>query len=129
MGASRFDRKYTTVERLAFAHVPGYQRAIRSAIYWSKEVIAFALTHAPKMLVPVQKAAKRHIERGITDPQLRAKVTPRWQIGCKRMLMSNTYYPAWHNRMSMSSQMASLRCGRTPLSPPMAAFARSTPSS
>ena len=67
---------------------------IRSAIYCSKELVGFALTYAPKMLVPVQKLAKRHIERAIGDPQLRAKVTPRWQIGCKRILMSNTYYPA-----------------------------------
>ena len=90
----RFDRDYTTAERLAFAHVPGYQRLIRSAIYCSKELVGFALTYAPKMLVPVQKLAKRHIERAIGDPRLRAKVTPRWQIGCKRILMSNTYYPA-----------------------------------
>ncbi len=90
----RFDRDYTPAERLAFAHVPGYQRLIRSAIYCSKELIGVALTNAPKMLVPVQKIAKRHIDRAIADPQLRAKVTPRWQIGCKRILMSNTYYPA-----------------------------------
>ena len=90
----RFDRDYTPAERLAFAHVPGYQRLIRSAMYCSKELVGFALTYAPKMLVPVQKLAKRHIERAIADPRLRAKVTPRWQIGCKRMLMSNTYYPA-----------------------------------
>ena len=90
----RFDRDYTPVERLAFAHVPGYQRLVRSAMYCSKELIGFALTYAPKMLVPVQKLAKRHIERAIADPELRAKVTPRWRIGCKRMLMSNTYYPA-----------------------------------
>ena len=90
----RFDRDYTPAERLAFAHVPGYQRLVRSAMYWSKELIGFALTYAPKMLVPVQKLAKRHIERAIADTQLRAKVTPRWRIGCKRMLMSNTYYPA-----------------------------------
>ena len=90
----RFDRDYTTAERLAFAHVPGYQRLIRSAMYWSKELVGFALTYAPKMLVPVQKLAKRHIERAIADTRLRAKVTPRWEIGCKRMLMSNTYYPA-----------------------------------
>ena len=63
-------------------------------MYWSKELIGFALTHAPKMLAPVQKLAKHHIERAIVDPQLRAKVTPRWRIGCKRILMSNTYYPA-----------------------------------
>ena len=90
----RLDRDYTTVERVAFAHVPGYQRLIRSAIYCSKELVGLALTYAPKMLVPVQKLAKRHIERAIADPRLRAKVTPRWQIGCKRILMSNTYYPA-----------------------------------
>ena len=52
------------------------------------------MTHAPKMLVPVQKLRKHHIQRAITDHRLRAKVTPRWRIGCKRMLMSNTYYPA-----------------------------------
>ena len=63
-------------------------------MYWSKELVGFALTYAPKMLVPVQKLAKRHIERAIADTRLRAKVTPRWQIGCKRILMSNTYYPA-----------------------------------
>ncbi len=90
----RFDRNYTFAERLAFAHVPGYQQLIRSTIYWSKELLGFALTHAPKMLVPVQKLAKRHIQRAIADTELRAKVTPRWRIGCKRILMSNTYYPA-----------------------------------
>jgi cation diffusion facilitator CzcD-associated flavoprotein CzcO len=90
----RFDRDYKTAERLAFAHVPGYQRVIRSAIYCSKELVGFALTYAPKMLMPVQRLANRHIERAIGDPRLRAKVTPRWQIGCKRILMSNTYYPA-----------------------------------
>jgi cation diffusion facilitator CzcD-associated flavoprotein CzcO len=90
----RFDRNYTTAERIAFAHVPGYQRLIRSAIYCSKELGGFALTYAPKILVPVQRLAKRNIERAIADTRLRAKVTPRWQIGCKRILMSNTYYPA-----------------------------------
>jgi cation diffusion facilitator CzcD-associated flavoprotein CzcO len=90
----RFDREYSTAERLAFRHVPGYQRAARSAIYWGKEVVALGLTYAPKILAPVQKAAGRNIDRGITDPELRAKVTPRWQIGCKRILQSNTYYPA-----------------------------------
>ena len=38
--------------------------------------------------------ALQNIERGITDPELRAAVTPDFQIGCKRILISNTYYPA-----------------------------------
>ncbi len=39
----RFDRNYTPAERVAFAHVPGYQRLIRSSIYWSKELVGFVV--------------------------------------------------------------------------------------
>lgn len=46
----RFDREYTNPERLAFAHVPGYQRLVRSLMYWSKELVGFALTMHPKCL-------------------------------------------------------------------------------
>jgi cyclohexanone monooxygenase len=37
--------------------------------------------------------AKHNIAKGIDDPDLRAAVTPDWQIGCKRILISNTWYP------------------------------------
>ena len=36
----------------------------------------------------------KNIEKGIKDPELRKKVTPTFEIGCKRILISNTYYPA-----------------------------------
>ena len=45
------------------------------------------------MLQVAQRMAERNIDRGITDPQLRKAVTPNWQIGCKRILISNTWYP------------------------------------
>ena len=35
-----------------------------------------------------------NIEKGIKDPELRAKVTPNFALGCKRVLRSNDYYPA-----------------------------------
>jgi cation diffusion facilitator CzcD-associated flavoprotein CzcO len=35
-----------------------------------------------------------NIKKGISDPELQRKVTPDFQIGCKRILISNTYYPA-----------------------------------
>jgi cation diffusion facilitator CzcD-associated flavoprotein CzcO len=38
--------------------------------------------------------AKAKLRYEIRDPQLRAKVTPNFRIGCKRMLISNDYYPA-----------------------------------
>jgi hypothetical protein len=79
--------------------------------------------------MPVQKLANRHIERAIGDPRLRAKVTPRWQIGCKRILMSNTYYPALAqpNVDVVTDYIAAVRPNA--MSPPMAAFVRLTRSS
>jgi cation diffusion facilitator CzcD-associated flavoprotein CzcO len=38
--------------------------------------------------------ARRHIDKQIADPELRASVTPDYTIGCKRILLSSDYYPA-----------------------------------
>ena len=45
-------------------------------------------------MAPLQRLAERHIERQIDDPVLRAKVTPDYMVGCKRLLLSSDYYPA-----------------------------------
>jgi cation diffusion facilitator CzcD-associated flavoprotein CzcO len=42
----------------------------------------------------VQKVARAHLERQVRDPKLRAALTPDFTIGCKRILISNDYYPA-----------------------------------
>ncbi len=48
----------------------------------------------PKLMAPLQWMAERQIERQIDDPVLRAKVTPDYLVGCKRLLLSSDYYPA-----------------------------------
>ncbi|HEX6878415.1 MAG TPA: NAD(P)/FAD-dependent oxidoreductase [Nocardioidaceae bacterium] len=90
----RRDRDYTSVERFAFRHVPGVQRLYRSAIYWGRETFVPAFTVNPKIAAPAKKASLKNIERGISDPALREKVTPTFEIGCKRILISNDWYPA-----------------------------------
>ncbi|HEX6248846.1 MAG TPA: NAD(P)/FAD-dependent oxidoreductase, partial [Nocardioidaceae bacterium] len=89
----RHDRSYTALERFAFRHVPGVQRLYRTAIYWSRETYVPAFTVNPKIATPAKKAALRNIERGISDPALREKVRPTFEIGCKRILISNEWYP------------------------------------
>lgn len=42
----------------------------------------------------MQKRALRHIRDSVSDPILREQVTPNYQIGCKRILLSEDYYPA-----------------------------------
>ena len=90
----RNDRRYGRLERAALRHVPGLQRLYRTGIYWARESYVPAFTVEPRIAWPAKKAALANIRRGITDPGLRERVTPRFEIGCKRILISNTYYPA-----------------------------------
>ncbi|POM27558.1 4-hydroxyacetophenone monooxygenase [Actinomadura rubteroloni] len=88
------DRPIPPAVRTALAKVPGAARALRSSIYWTLEARAVGFTIDPRLSVPMEKLARWHINRQIADPELRAKVTPDYTIGCKRVLLSNDYYPA-----------------------------------
>ncbi|MFI5539083.1 flavin-containing monooxygenase [Nocardia sp. NPDC051900] len=90
----RLDRPYTKAERLAFKHVPGLQRLSRAAIYAARETQVVGLAKVPALMQLFEAIAKAKLRYEIRDPQLRAKVTPNFRIGCKRMLISNDYYPA-----------------------------------
>ncbi len=90
----RNDRVYSSLERSALALLPGLQRLYRSGIYWGRELYVPAFVRLPKLVWPAEKLARRHIAEGIADPELREKVTPHFRLGCKRALLSNTYYPA-----------------------------------
>ncbi|MCD4526734.1 NAD(P)/FAD-dependent oxidoreductase [Nocardioides sp. cx-173] len=90
----RNDRAYSGLERLALRRVPGLRRLYRTALYWSHEAYVPAFTLQPKIAAPARALALKNIEKGISDPALRDKVTPRFAFGCKRVLRSNTYYPA-----------------------------------
>lgn len=90
----RADREYSSAERFAYRHVPGFQRLARAGVYALRETQVLGLTKWPALLKPLQLSATRHLRKAIKDPRLRAKLTPKFAIGCKRMLISNDYYPA-----------------------------------
>ncbi len=90
----RTDRPYLDAERTLFRRTPIVQKTSRTAIYAGHELVSFGLTYRPNILKPLEWLGRANIARAISDPELRAKVTPRWKVGCKRMLLSNTYYPA-----------------------------------
>jgi cation diffusion facilitator CzcD-associated flavoprotein CzcO len=80
--------------RAAFAAAPPVMRAFRNGTYWLLEARAAGFAVHPGLMAPLQRMARHHIERQIADPALRAKVTPDYTIGCKRILLSSDYYPA-----------------------------------
>ena len=90
---ARRDRTYSAFERAALRRVPGLQSLYRTAIYWTREASVPAFTRYPGLARPAERAALRTIEKAIGDPELRARVTPDFALGCKRVLLSNTWYP------------------------------------
>jgi cation diffusion facilitator CzcD-associated flavoprotein CzcO len=90
----RNDRAYGRLERIALRHVPGLQKLYRTAIYWGREGYVPGFTLQPKLAWPARRMALANLAKGVADPELRARLTPTFEIGCKRILISNTYYPA-----------------------------------
>ncbi|MGZ4427309.1 MAG: flavin-containing monooxygenase [Nocardioidaceae bacterium] len=90
----RRDRAYTGLEKAGFRRLPALQRLYRTAIYWGREALVPGFTVNPKLAAPAKLAATMNIAKAIDDPMLREKVTPHFEIGCKRILISNDYYPA-----------------------------------
>ncbi len=89
----RPDHRFTAAERAAF-RVPGLRWLYRALLYWRHEVTAVPFTVEPRILRLAQRLAIRHLHRHVKDPALRARLTPDYTMGCKRILMSNDYYPA-----------------------------------
>jgi cation diffusion facilitator CzcD-associated flavoprotein CzcO len=71
-------------------------KMLRTAIYWSLETRVIGFKYSKTMLNLVARdKALAHIRRQIEDPALRAAVTPDYTIGCKRIILSSTLYPAF----------------------------------
>jgi cation diffusion facilitator CzcD-associated flavoprotein CzcO len=83
------------LERLAFRVLPWTQRVSRARNYWMGEGLLgrMLIRNSPK-LGRLEKLARRFLARQVADPELRAKLTPTYTPGCKRLLQSNDYYPA-----------------------------------
>jgi cation diffusion facilitator CzcD-associated flavoprotein CzcO len=90
----RPDRPIGRWEQRWYARMPLLQRGIRNAVYWLLEARGAGFAVNPKWLRAIELQCSRHLARQIADPDLRERVTPKFSIGCKRILLSNDYYPA-----------------------------------
>ena len=90
----RRDRSITRMERWIYRHLPLAQKALRASIYWLREtwIVGFAIR--PAIMRAAERQALRFLRKQVPDAELRKKLTPRYRLGCKRVLLSNDYYPA-----------------------------------
>ncbi|MGC2745114.1 MAG: NAD(P)/FAD-dependent oxidoreductase [Candidatus Angelobacter sp.] len=81
--------------RNRFRQLPFFTGLFRTALFWLYEIRVWAfLGKAPALRRRGLKMALDHISAQVPDPELRARVTPNYQFGCKRVLISNDFYPA-----------------------------------
>jgi cation diffusion facilitator CzcD-associated flavoprotein CzcO len=88
------DREYAAWEKALYAAVPVTQKLSRGRLYSTHETRVLGFTYFPKLMKIVERAFTREITRVVKDPELRRKLTPDYPIGCKRILISNDFYPA-----------------------------------
>ena len=89
----KMDFAYSPRMQRAFERFPALQRLDRMAVFAFMEAGAAAMTSHRWMLRPFRAVARRQIEQAISDPELRAKVTPQDEIGCKRLMLTDEWYP------------------------------------
>ncbi len=95
---SRLDWAFPSWLAKILAFKPLYT-LIRWCIYWSLELRVIAFKYSPFLLKMLgYYPAMRHLKKQVDDPELRQKLTPDFTIGCKRIIVSNTYYPALQHR-------------------------------
>lgn len=87
------DRAFRPWEQTLFKAIPAWDRLYRYLIYWKNESRGLAFTKFSGLLDIFARQAKREARKYVTDPDKLKHIIPDYQIGCKRILISNDWYP------------------------------------
>lgn len=90
----RQDRHIGGLERLAYRALPVVQRLARGSWYAAIESFGLPGFVNTKFRHPFELLGRLQLLRQVPDPELRARLTPDYMIGCKRAIFSDSYYPA-----------------------------------
>ena len=89
----KMDFAYKERTKRLFERFPVLQRLDRAAIFAFMELGAAGMTRHRWLLAPFRAAGRRQINKAIKDPELRRKVTPTDEVGCKRLMLTDDWYP------------------------------------
>jgi len=87
------DRPVRPLAKALYRRLPWLQQAVRTGVYWWREsfVVAFMKVRPDSL---AERFARAHLESQVAGPELRRKLTPDYAVGCKRIIISNDFYPA-----------------------------------
>ncbi|WP_372366347.1 flavin-containing monooxygenase [Candidatus Uabimicrobium sp. HlEnr_7] len=89
----RRNRCYLSIEKTTFRYFPLLLRFIRTCMYFYRDLtFSMFLTNGVVRKL-AKKISLRHLQRQVPNLELRAKLTPKYALGCKRILISDDFYP------------------------------------
>ena len=91
----RANRTFTEGEKRAFARMPQLMEKMRAETFWGGEFNFSQRRNIPRFVNEARAMARAHLESQVSNEALRAALTPQYEIGCKRVLISNDYYPTF----------------------------------
>lgn len=91
---SRPDYKTPEWNKTFFRAIPAAQTVLRRALFWGHESMALSVIWKSPLTALTERVALAHLKRQVKDSWMRRQLTPDFRIGCKRVLISNEYYPA-----------------------------------
>jgi cation diffusion facilitator CzcD-associated flavoprotein CzcO len=89
----KMDFAYSERAKGLFERFPRLQRLDRLVTFAFMDIGAAAMTSQRWLLAPFRAAGRAQIKKAITDSDLRARVTPSDEIGCKRLMLTDEWYP------------------------------------
>lgn len=90
----RGGRAYTDDERRRFAEDPAALAALRDELFAADDARYASRSGDAAAAAAAQAVALEHLTAQVPDPALRALLTPAYAFGCKRVLLSDDFYPA-----------------------------------
>ncbi len=91
----KMDREYKRWHHRLFARAPLVAKLFRAGFYAYFETITTGfIGREPRLMLPLRLSHRALLRLQVRDRALREKVTPDYEMGCKRVLVSNDWYPA-----------------------------------
>jgi cation diffusion facilitator CzcD-associated flavoprotein CzcO len=91
----RNNAAFSPLRHRLFAHIPGYRLALRAYLYLYGEFLFDAFRTGSWRNKLLKSVALKHLAAQVADPALRARLTPNFELGCKRVLFSDDFYPCF----------------------------------
>jgi len=89
----RLDFAFSEKWKRRFQRIPLTRWALRQYIFWRQEFRVLGFLGNESVRKKAEAIALRHMARRIKDPKMREALTPKYQLGCKRVLVSDDFYP------------------------------------